>query len=167
MDLREVFEGRCQCGQTRYRIRGETVALFVCHCRECQRQSASAFGMALWLRNFSREVLVGELGAWVRTTPSGRQLVCEFCRRCGNRMFHQMTDQTDTMSIKPGTLDTALEFEPVAHIWTSSALSWSQLPTSVLSYPENPPTFEEIFAAWRARKIRAIAPPSNFGSGGV
>jgi hypothetical protein len=112
--------------------------------------------MALWLRNFRREILVGELGAWVRTTPSGKQLACEFCRRCGSRMFHQMTDQANTMSIKPGTLETALELEPVAHIWTSSARNWLRMPSSLLSYPENPPTFDEIFAAWHAQKSKAI-----------
>ncbi len=98
------------------------------------------------------EIFGDKLGAWVRMTPSGRQLVCEFCPRCGARMFHQMTDQVDTMSIKPGTLDKALEFDPVAHIWTSSARSWVRVPSTVLSYPENPPTFEDIFAAWRERK---------------
>lgn len=108
--------------------------------------------MALWLRNFSKEVLGGDLVAWRRTTPSGRQLVCEFCSRCGARVFHQMADQFEIMSIKPGTLDTALDLEPVAQIWTSSARSWVQLPAGILSYPENPPAFDEIFAAWQARR---------------
>ena len=161
VERREVFEGRCQCGQARYRITGESVALFVCHCTECKHQSASAFGMALWMRKFSREMLGGALGSWVRTTPSGKQLIGEFCERCGSRLFHQMADQADTMSIKPGTLDTALELEPVAHIWTSSAQSWVQLPSSILSYPANPPTFEEIFAAWRLQKEKVTALPRS------
>jgi hypothetical protein len=107
--------------------------------------------MALWLRNYNKTVLEGELAAWIRTTPTGRQLVCEFCASCGTRVFHQMADQPETVSIKPGTLDSTLDLEPVAQIWTSSARSWVQLPAGTLSYPENPPTFEEIFAAWRTR----------------
>lgn len=153
----EKFEGRCQCGQVRYRVTGETVALFACHCTECQRQSASAFGMALWLRNHSKTVLEGELRAWVRATPTGRQLVCEFCARCGTRVFHQMKDQPDIMSIKPGSLDAMLDLEPVAHLWTSSARSWVHVPEGVLSFPENPPSFDEIFAAWQLRKRRSNA----------
>jgi len=82
-------------------------------------------------------------------------MVCEFCRRCGTRLFHRMSDQQDVMSIKPGTLDAALELEPVAQIWTSRAASWLRLPACSLSYPENPPSFEAIFAAWRARKEKA------------
>jgi hypothetical protein len=153
----ERFEGRCQCGQARYRVAGETIAFFICHCTECQRQSASAFGMALWLRSFSKQVFGGELSAWSRTTPSGKQLVGEFCSRCGTRVFHQVADQADILSIKPGTLDATLDVEPVAHIWTSSAHSWVQRPAHTLSYPGNPPTFGDIFAAWQAQKTLAIS----------
>jgi hypothetical protein len=67
-----------------------------------------------------------------------------------------MADQSGTLSIKPGTLDTPLDLEPVAQIWTSSARSWLQLPAGVLSYRENPETFDEVFAAWKARKRDAL-----------
>ena len=39
--------GGCQCGEVRYECEGEPLALYVCHCRECRRQSASAFGISL------------------------------------------------------------------------------------------------------------------------
>lgn len=43
-----------------------------------------------------------------------------------------------------------------------------QLPADILSYPENPPTFDEVFAAWRARKTesmtRARESPIRVGS---
>ena len=39
--------GGCQCGDVRYEITGDPLALYICHCRECQKQSASAFGMSL------------------------------------------------------------------------------------------------------------------------
>lgn len=157
MEQLEEFDGRCQCEQVKYRVTGETVALFVCHCTSCQRQSASAFGMALWLRNYRKHVLEGELRTWIRTTPTNKQLICEFCAHCGTRVFHQMKQQLDLMSIKPGTLDTKLDLEPVAHIWTSSARSWVHLPADVLSFPENPPSFDEVFAAWQVQKKQAQA----------
>jgi hypothetical protein len=34
--------GGCQCGVLRYVVTAEPLALYVCHCRECQKQSASA-----------------------------------------------------------------------------------------------------------------------------
>jgi hypothetical protein len=151
----ELFEGQCQCGELRYQVTGETVTLFVCHCTECQRQSSSAFGMALWLRNYNKKIVSGVLKTWVRKTPSGRELVCEFCPNCGSRVFHRIAGQTETMSIKAGTLDKTRELEPVAHIWTSSAQRWVRLPEACLLYTENPPDFAELFAAWRAHKSAA------------
>lgn len=31
------------------RYEGEVLSIFVCHWSECEKQSGSAFGMALWL----------------------------------------------------------------------------------------------------------------------
>ena len=149
----ESFEGQCQCGKHRYRVSGDAVALFACHCTECQRQSSSAFGMALWVQGYDKRVSGGELGRWTRRTPTGKQLTGEFCTACGTRLFHQMAGQAELMSIKPGSLDRAGELEPVAHIWTSSAQRWLRPALEgSLCYSENPPGFEEMFAAWRARK---------------
>ena len=39
--------GGCQCGAVRYELSAEPLALYVCHCRECRRQSASAFGISV------------------------------------------------------------------------------------------------------------------------
>ncbi len=41
------YTGGCQCGQVRYEIRAEPLTLYLCHCKECQQQSSSAFGMSL------------------------------------------------------------------------------------------------------------------------
>ena len=78
--MRQVFEGQCQCGAVAYRVTGVTATLFVCHCTECQRQSSSAFGMALWIKEPLVEIASGEVKEWIRTMPSGR-----FLRRARRR----------------------------------------------------------------------------------
>ena len=40
-------KGGCQCGAIRYESEGRPIALYICHCRECQKQSASTFGISL------------------------------------------------------------------------------------------------------------------------
>ncbi|MCA1368871.1 GFA family protein [Bradyrhizobium sp. BRP14] len=87
--MSEVFEGGCQCRHCRYRIAGKSLSLFACHCRECQRQSGSAFGMALWIQHSEITLLTGKIASWTRETPSGRHMVCEFCPECGTRLFHR------------------------------------------------------------------------------
>lgn len=39
--------GGYQCGQVRYAIATPPTVVYYCHCRECQQQSASAFGMSV------------------------------------------------------------------------------------------------------------------------
>lgn len=146
----DVFEGQCQCGAVHYRVRGSAQTLFACHCTECQRQSASAFGMALWVKDAQLELLSGTLHEWVRTTPSGLPMAGRFCPHCGTRLFHQVLKPGAALSIKPGTLHHTRSLRPVAHIWTQSKQDWVQLPPDVLQYPGNPPGFEPLVQAWHA-----------------
>jgi hypothetical protein len=41
------YTGGCQCGSVRYVLAAEPVRTVACHCKECQRQSGSAFGMSM------------------------------------------------------------------------------------------------------------------------
>lgn len=151
----ENLAGQCQCGKVHYRVQGQSVALFVCHCLECQRQSASAFGMALWVNDAKVQLLSGELNQWVRTTPLGQQMLCRFCHTCGTRLFHQIKGKNQ-ISIKPGTLYATKQLQPVAHIWTKSKQDWVSIPEHLLQYPENPPAFDALFAAWDASHNASI-----------
>ena len=148
----ESFTGQCQCGAIRYRVTGTPWTLFACHCTECQRQSSSAFGMALWVKNAQVES-TGKWKEWVRTLPSGKRMACRFCPDCGTRLFHQVLGQTEVMSIKPGTLDDTKGLELAGHIWTGSKQAWVPLGEDTLQYPGNPESFERLIAAWHAAEI--------------
>jgi hypothetical protein len=146
----ETFDGQCQCGEVKYRVVGTPVTMFACHCSECQRQSSSAFGMALWVKDADVQLLSGELKEWVRATPSGRSMACQFCSTCGTRLFHKLLGQSQFLSIKPGTLNNTKLLEPAGHIWTSSKQAWVHIADTSLQYTENPASFEDLFAIWSA-----------------
>jgi hypothetical protein len=148
-----TYEGECQCGGCRYRVRGTVLTLFVCHCKECQRQTGSAFGMALWIKTEAEEVLSGRLGRWTRLTPSGRTMICEFCLDCGTRLFHRHADRAGMLSIKPGTLDDTSWLKPAGHIWLRSAQPWSGLEEGCFRYDANPDDFAALTSAWEAQSI--------------
>ena len=61
-----------------------------------------------------------------------------------------MLGQSTFISIKPGTLDDVDSYRPAAHIWTRSKQDWVVLESDALQYPENPPDFDPLFAAWAA-----------------
>ena len=48
MSVTSGREGGCQCGAIRYQLLRAPVALYACHCRDCQKQSSSAFGLRNW-----------------------------------------------------------------------------------------------------------------------
>lgn len=145
----KIFEGGCQCGKVRYQVTGEPLTLFACHCKDCQRQSSSAFGMALWVRLGSAELLNGRLRDWVRITPSGNQMLCQFCEECGTRIFHRLLDQPDVLSIKPGTLDDTKNLSPVGHLWVSGVQHWLSPAIQGVCFTGNPDHgFNQLFQAW-------------------
>lgn len=133
-------------------LQSKQTARLTRHYTECQGQAVSAFGMALWLQDYEKELLTGSTPSWSRIMPSGKQLVGDFCATCGTRLFHQVAGQSKVMSVKPGTLRNTQSLDPVAHIWTGSTQSWVNIPEGILEYTYDPPDFEAIFVAWRAQK---------------
>jgi hypothetical protein len=130
----EALTGGCQCGTVRYRLEGERIELTVCHCRECQRQSGSAFGMSLSIPAEAFGLLSGDLKFFEVVCDSGRKKSCAFCPDCGTRIYHR----TDAgISIKAGTLDDTSRLRPTAHYWTKRKQPWVVIPDEVRRFPDD------------------------------
>ncbi len=136
------FSGGCQCGAVRYEIAAEKLAAYACHCRECQKQSASAFGLSVPVMLDSLTVS-GATMSWRRPTDSGSHTNCHFCTRCGSRLYHAGENRPGMVTIKGGSLDDAVDLEPVAHIWTRSKQDWMILPEGVPQWETQPQTPSE------------------------
>ncbi len=131
-------EGGCQCGAIRYAIDGVPLTLAVCHCRDCQRQSGSAFGMSLVVRRDDFHLLAGEPRVFTRSADSGNEVACAFCPDCGVRLYHQPSKLTKTVNVKPGTLDDTSGLEPAMHVWARRKQAWSPIPAGIPQFPQNP-----------------------------
>lgn len=130
--------GGCQCGSVRYEVTGEPVTLYVCHCRECQKQSASAFGISVIVRRSDFRVTQGEVKVWPRATDRGGRLACAFCPVCGSRLWHEPVEATGTISIKGGSLDEPPDLRPASHIWTSRKLPGVIVPETATQFAGEP-----------------------------
>jgi len=145
--------GGCQCGQVRYRVEKRGIAtLYACHCRECQRQAGSAFGMSMLMPPAAFEITKGEVKSWRRPADSGGAVVCNFCPDCGTRIYHGDADPNDYISVKPGTLDDTSWLQPVGNLWASRAQPWHGLEENGLSYPQEPETMNALQEAFAAVK---------------
>lgn len=129
-----MIEGGCQCGTVRYRIRSRPLRLVVCHCRVCQKQSGSAFGMSLFVDPASFDLHAGSPKTFDVVCDSGRVKTCAFCPECGTRIYHR---SENGLSVKAGTLDDTGQLAPDAHFWTARKQPWVDIPEDVSQFEDD------------------------------
>ncbi len=132
------FAGGCQCGEVRYELTGAPHETYVCHCRECRKQSSSAFGISVMVKSADIRHVKGELQRWTRSTDTGRTLACFFCPTCGSRVWHGDKDRAEEISIKGGSFDEPVDLTDAIHIWTSRKLPGVIIPENARQYAGEP-----------------------------
>jgi hypothetical protein len=73
------------------------------------------------------------------------------CDVCGARLWHDPQHNPRITILKPGTLENTAWLDPVGHIWVRSAQPWFAVPEGSITYEAQPPNFERLIEAWRAR----------------
>lgn len=139
--LQLPITGGCQCGALRYEISAVPVQIYVCHCRECQKQSASAFGISLLFPHAAFRLTSGAAKSWSRPTDGGRSLKCWFCPDCGARLWHEYDDVAapEMITVKGGSLDEPPDLGAAIHIWTARKLAGVLIPETCRQFPGEPP----------------------------
>src|SRR3990167_812347 len=127
--------GKCQCGEICYASKGKAIALYICHCLECQKQSATAFGISLDVPRIGFCLTQGQPKYWRRTTDSGNKLTCAFCPTCGSRLWHESDVNPETISIKGGSLDEPLDISHAIHVWVTRKLPGVIIPHEAKQFP--------------------------------
>jgi len=137
-----TITGGCQCGAVRYEIAAEALKGYACHCRECQKQSASAFGVSIPV--FEEDfTITGDTRVWSRPTDSGGVTDCHFCPKCGTRLYHSGREGRAWVTVKGGSLDDPAAVDFLAHIWTKRGVPWIELPEGLPQWETQPSTMDE------------------------
>jgi hypothetical protein len=144
--------GGCLCGRVRYRLRGEPLAFYVCHCTDCQRASGSAFGLSMIVAAEAVEHET-EIERVTVELPGARTWRWARCAPCGTRVWGEPPKYPQVRTVRPGTLDDPHAFQPWGNIWTSSAQPWVRLAPGPCfeRQPEDPLA---MVRAWRERPAR-------------
>ncbi len=131
--------GGCQCGAVRYEVSAEPLALYICHCLECRKQSASAFGMSLEIPRSGLRLVAGAPKVWTRDADSGRRVRCVFCPDCGSRLWHEGDDpEAGFLTVKAGSLDDPVDVSEAIHIWTARKMPGLAIPPGARTFPGEP-----------------------------
>ena len=132
--MKEALEGGCACGAVRYRMATAPLFVHCCHCRDCQRQTGSAFVLNALLET---DRLILSQGHTVRSTmptDSGRPHKIDRCSVCGTAVWSEYGGLEKLRFVRVGTLDAPEALVPDVHIYVRSKLPWVKLPDGVPAF---------------------------------
>jgi hypothetical protein len=119
------LDGRCLCGAMTYSCDAEPIFTAICHCKDCQRQTGTAFSIVVGVP-VDAVVVSGDSLASFSTVGEdhGQEVERRFCSTCGSPVVSAMAANPGVMVIKAGTLDDASWLEPQLEVWGRSAQPW-------------------------------------------
>src|SRR5579864_2088636 len=87
--MTDALEGCCACGAVRYRLGAAPLFVHCCHCRDCQRQTGSAFVLNALIETARVALLSGVPHAVDVPTDSGRPHRIFRCPSCGTAVWSE------------------------------------------------------------------------------
>ena len=132
--MAENLEGGCACGHVRYRLVSTPMFVNCCHCRDCQRQTGSAFVINAVIETDRIALLSGEPEPVAVPTESGRPHDIYRCGICRTAVWSDYGRRPQLRFVRVGTLDNPAALPPNAHIFTRSKLPWVDVSKSGPSF---------------------------------
>lgn len=127
------FVGGCLCGAVRYSSDAEPVFSGVCHCRDCQRFTGSAFSVVIAVPRESM-TLAGAVTRFSSAGDSGKLVHRMFCPTCGAGVFDEADALPGVAMLAAGTLDDASQVRPAMHIYCARAQPWVSYPPDAVKF---------------------------------
>jgi hypothetical protein len=134
-----VRSGGCLCGAVRYESAGEPLFSLLCHCRDCQHQSGSAYVAAMRVPAAGFRLTKGEPKLYVSSSDAGNRVTRAFCPDCGSPLFIRVSARPDIVGLRVGSLDDPSEFRPEADIFVKSAQPWDHMNPDLPKHQTYPP----------------------------
>ena len=122
--------GACQCQATTISVTTPGYVAYTCHCRACQRLSASAFMTCMQVAAEGVTVTRGTPLTFARPTDSGNTLYVTYCGQCSSALFANNSARPRIATIFAGCLQDLASLPVDAHIWLRYKLPWVSVPAS-------------------------------------
>jgi hypothetical protein len=143
------LEGGCACGAVRYRLGSAPMFVHCCHCRDCQRQTGSAFVLNALIETDRIRLLSGAPVPVAVPTDSGRPHEIYRCPACQTALWSDYGGRPALRFVRVGTLDDPTVLAPDVHIYTRSKLPWVRLPEGVPAFD----AYYDTKALWPAASL--------------
>lgn len=142
------YSGGCACGAVRYECSSKPLASYFCHCRDCQRETGSAFASCIAISANAFRVTKGDPKKYESRAESGGTTHRFFCPDCGSPLHGFIPSAPETVTINVGSLDDPSWFEPTMSLWTIRAQAWTPTDPALRVFEKQPSEQEvqEMFA---------------------
>ena len=132
------IEGGCLCGAVRYTSDADPIVTAICHCADCQRQSGAAFSIVVGIPAEGFRVEGSPAKFETTGEDTGQPTERNFCSACGSPLWSDSGGMPGVHYVKAGTLDDTSWLEPQAHVWTSRAQPWVDVPEGPMTFERSP-----------------------------
>ena len=137
------FSGGCACGAIRYECRAAPLAMFRCHCRDCQRATGGPCSSVVLLSAEAIRFTRGSPRHHSSLRAAGGTHVRGFCPDCGSPLTGGQGDPpTPYVGVHAATLDDPSWFRPQMDIFTSRAQPWLWMDPTLPKWETYPPAEE-------------------------
>lgn len=133
-------EGACHCGNIEYTVEITPEMIGICHCRDCQIISGSAFRMATAAVPGSFHITKGEPTYYAKTAESGSVRRMAFCGTCGTHIAStpDIGVEGSFISVRVASLKNFADLRPAGEIWCQSKVSWMPDVEGTLKFDREP-----------------------------
>jgi hypothetical protein len=135
------ISGGCFCGGIRYEAEIDENHVAICHCRDCQVFSGSAFRLACPAAPSSFRFTKGEPNHFDKTAESGRVRRMAFCSECGTHLCSLPVGpgtKGGFVSLRIATADNFQDFQPVREVYCDSRVPWLSPMDKMVQFPRMP-----------------------------
>jgi len=115
--------GGCLCGAVRFTATADPLMTFVCHCRDCQKFTGSAFG-ALVVFPKESVTVTGPMKTFSSPGGSGKPILRHFCPECGSSIAEEAAGAPGRIVLNIGTFDEPKSVAPARETFCDDALPW-------------------------------------------
>ena len=129
--------GGCLCGQVRYSANAEPMFAGVCHCKDCQKETGTAFNTVVAVPQAALSIQ-GGAKTYTQKGDSGQDVVRRLCPNCGSTITSEPAAMPGASILRVGTLDDNSWVMPTMEIYCDSKQSWVELGGGLQSFPKMP-----------------------------
>jgi hypothetical protein len=136
-EIEMEIKGGCLCGAVRYTAKADPTSATVCHCRDCQKFTGSAFA-ALVLETKEAVAIEGALKTFSSIGGSGNPILRHFCPECGSSIAEEPGTRPGMIILNVGTFDDPTLAKAGREIFRDDALPWVEVHGEIQRFARRP-----------------------------